>query len=277
MSETSFETITYAVEERIATITLNRLAARNGYTHRMAAELAAAYGIADADDDVRVIVLTGAGKDFCVGMDMAAGEAPEDFTAPGYVEPATRSTRPLSRVDKVVIAAVHGAAVGVGSTMILPADIRIAASNTRFGFVFSRRGLFPEGGSTWYLPRIVGLGRAQDWMITGRLVPAAEALAAGLVSQVVEPADLLSTAYALAREIVTTTAPVSTAVIRRALIHQLGEPSPEAAFDLDSTLIAHAFGSADTVEGIMSFLQKRPPEFPGTVGKDLPPCLPWKP
>lgn len=271
----TFEVITYVVEDRIATVTLNRPEARNGYTNKMADELAAAFTLADTDDLVRVVVIAANGKDFCVGMDMTGGDA-EDFTAPGWVEPATRATRPLSRLNKPVIAAIQGSAVGVGSTMVLPADFRIAASNARFGFVFPRRGLFPEGGSTWFLPRIVGLGRAQDWMLTGRLIPAEEALTAGLVSQVVEPDVLLSTAYSLARELIATTAAVSSAVIRRTLTHMLGEDSPEAAFQLDSKLIAHAFTTPDTLEGIMSFLQKRTPQFTGLVSKDLPDFLPWQ-
>jgi enoyl-CoA hydratase/carnithine racemase len=178
-------------------------------------------------------------------------------------------------VNKPVIAAIQGAAVGVGSTLTLPADIRIAGSNARFGFVFSRRGLFPEGGSTWYLPRIVGLARAQEWMLTGRLIPAAEALAAGLVSQVVEPEALLDTVYEIASDLITSTAPVATAVIRRTLLHMQGEATPEPSFRLDSKLIAHAFTNADSVEGITAFLQKRAPRFPGTVVGDLPPFLPW--
>ncbi|WP_020659221.1 enoyl-CoA hydratase-related protein [Amycolatopsis benzoatilytica] len=269
----TFETIVYRVAERIATITLDRPGARNGYTVAMANELGDAFARADADEDVRAIVLNAAGKDFCVGMDLSEGG--DDFTVPGWVEPASRATRPLFRANKPVIAAVQGAAVGVGSTLILPADIRVAASGARFGFVFARRGLFPEGGSTWFLPRIVGLSRAQEWMLTGRLIPAAEALAAGLVSRVVEPELLLDTAYGIAREIVSATAPVAAAVIRQALLHMHGEPSPEPAFRLDSRLIAHAFASPDAREGITAFLQKRAPEFRGTVGADLPGFLPW--
>ncbi|SDH85204.1 Enoyl-CoA hydratase/carnithine racemase [Actinokineospora alba] len=270
----TFEAITYAVEDGIATITLNRPAARNGYTIRMANELPEAFAAADADDDVRVVVINANGKDFCVGMDLTEGG--DDFTAADWVEPASRATRPLSRMNKPVIAAIHGAAVGVGSTLTLPADIRIAASDARFGFVFARRGLFPEGGSTWFLPRIVGLARAQEWMLTGRLIPATEALAAGLVSQVVEPEALLDKAYEIARDLIANTAPVATAVIRRTLLHMQGEDSPEAAFQLDSKLIAHAFASPDSLEGITAFLQKRAPKFPGTVPADLPAFLPWR-
>ena len=271
----AYQAITYTVEEGIATITLNRPDARNGYTHRMADDLAVAYGTAGADDAVKVVVLTGAGSHFCVGMDMSSADGADDHTSPDWVEPATRACKPMWQLTKPIIAAVQGAAVGVGSTMLLPADIRIAASSARFGFVFGRRGMFPEGGSMWFLPRIVGLGRAMEWMITGRLIPATEALSAGLVTAVYEPDELLPKAYELAREIVANVAPVSMAVIRQGLLTMQGEPTPDLAFALDSRLIAHAFSSADAAEGIMAFLQKRVPHFPGAVSTDLPPFLPW--
>jgi enoyl-CoA hydratase/carnithine racemase len=266
--------ITYDVAERIATITLNRPAARNGYTIRMADEIADALAAANADADVRVVVLTGAGDNFCVGADLSGG----GFATPdaeGWVEPATRVCRPMFALDKPVICAVRGAAVGVGSTMLLPADYRLASTDARFGFVFSRRGIYPEGGSTWFLPRLVGLGRALDWMISGRLIPADEALAAGLVHAVHEPGDVLAKAYELARELIAVTAPVSTAVIRRALYRMSAYDSPEPAFRLDSQLIASGASSPDAVEGVLSFFERRPPNFPGVVPDDLPDFLPW--
>jgi enoyl-CoA hydratase/carnithine racemase len=274
-----FAEIRYAVAERIGTITLNRPEARNGYTVRMSEELAAALREAGQDDEVRVVVLTGEGKDFCVGADLS----PDTFATAAtldpdaaWVEPATRVTRPMFGLEKPVIAAVRGAAVGAGSTMILPADYRIASTDSRFGFVFSRRGIYPEGGSTWFLPRLVGLGRAMDWMISGRLINADEALASGLVHSVHEPQDVLSRAYELARELVERCAPVSVAVIRQALYRMSPLDSPEPAFDLDSQLIASAGGSPDAIEGIVSFLGKRAPEWTGTLSKDLPPFLPWR-
>jgi len=267
--------ITYAVADRIATLTLNRPQARNGYTIRMADELADALLQANADPDVRVVVLTGAGETFCVGADLSAGGfAPPD--AEDWVEPATRVCRPMFGMDKPVIAAVRGAAVGVGSTMLLPADYRLAGSDARFGFVFSRRGIFPEGGSTWFLPRLVGLGHALDWMISGRLIPADEALAAGLVHSVHEPDEVLDRAYELARELIAKTAPVSAAVIRQALYRMSAHDTPEAAFRLDSRLIAGLGSSPDAIEGVMSFFEKRPPNFPGLVPDDLPDFLPWR-
>jgi enoyl-CoA hydratase/carnithine racemase len=267
--------ITYAVADRIATLTLNRPAARNGYTVRMADELADALRVANADPEVRVVVLTGAGATFCVGADLSAGGfAPPD--AEDWVEPATRVCRPMFGMDKPVIAAVRGAAVGVGSTMLLPADYRLAGSDARFGFVFSRRGIFPEGGSTWFLPRLVGLGRALDWMLSGRLIPADEALAAGLVHSVHDPDQVLDRAYELARELIAKTAPVSAAVIRQALYRMSAYDNPEAAFRLDSRLIAGLGSSPDAVEGVMSFFEKRSPNFPGIVPDDLPDFLPWR-
>ena len=267
--------ITYEVAERIATLTLNRPEARNGYTIRMADELADALARANTDRDVRVVVLTGAGETFCVGADLSAGGfAPPD--AEDWIEPATRVCRPMFAMDKPVITAVRGAAVGVGSTMLLPADYRLAGTDARFGFVFSRRGIFPEGGSTWFLPRLVGLGRALDWMLSGRLISADEALAAGLVHQVHEPTEVLDRAYELARELIAKTAPVSAAVIRQALYRMSTYDSPEPAFRLDSRLIAGLVTSADAVEGVMSFFEKRPPAFPGVVPDDLPDFLPWR-
>ncbi|MFC9356054.1 enoyl-CoA hydratase-related protein [Rhodococcus sp. NPDC057014] len=262
--------------DQVATITLNRPAARNGFTLSMADELGAAMRTADADSGVGAVVLTGAGANFCVGMDMTEGESgTEDHTAPDWVEPAARVARPMYRMNKPVIAAIRGAAIGVGSTMILPADFRICSRDARFGYVFARRGLFPEGGSLWFLPRIVGLGTAKDWMITGRIIDATEALAAGLVTAVYETDDLLRKAYELARELIATTAPVSVAVIRRALVEMTTMQTPDAAFALDAKLISHAFSSADSVEGISSFLERRAPQFTGRTDSDLPGFLPW--
>ena len=274
-----YEQISYVVAGRIATITLNRPEARNGYTLRMADELGNALETANADDDVRVVVLTGAGDNFCVGADLSGGsldvtEGHSDQST--WVEPATRATRPMFNLEKPIIAAVRGAAVGVGSTMLLPADFRIASTDSRFGFVFSQRGIYPEGGSAWFLPRLVGMGRAVDWMISGRLIPVDEALAAGLVTAVYEPDEVLGKAYGLARELIAKTAPVSTAVIRQALYRMSALDSPERAFALDSKLIASCGDNPDAMEGVASFLQRRPADFTGLVSKDQPDFLPWK-
>jgi enoyl-CoA hydratase/carnithine racemase len=274
----SYQEITYTVADRIATVSLNRPEARNGYTLRMSDELASAFDRADLDDDVRVVVFTGAGKDFCVGADLSGGslaagaaEAEADWD-----EPAGRCSMRIFRMNKPVIAAVRGAAVGAGSTTILSCDFRLAATDARFGFVFSRRGLYPEGASTWFLPRLVGLGRALDWMISGRVFPAAEALAAGLVTSLHEPEDVLPAAYSLARELIVRTAPLSVAVIRQMLYRMSPLESPFPVQRLDSRLIAGCATSPDAVEGVVSFLQKRDPEWTEKVSKDLPDYLPWR-
>lgn len=273
----NYEVITYVVEDRIATITLNRPEARNGYTTQMADEVGHAVTTAGADDDVRVVVLTGAGDNFCVGADLSAGgfSSISDDEVGEWIEPATRAARPIFELEKPIIAAIRGAAVGVGSTMILPADFRIAATDSRFGFVFSQRGIFPEGGSTWFLPRLVGMGKAMDWMVSGRIIPAQEALDAGMVTALYESDEVLGKAYELARELILKTAPVSTAVIRQALFRMSAMDSPDAAFALDSKLIAGIADSSDAMEGVMSFFERRPALFTGLVSKDQPDYLPW--
>jgi enoyl-CoA hydratase/carnithine racemase len=273
---TRVEHVSYAVEDRIATVALDRPEARNGYTVRMSDELAAAFDLADRDPAVRVVVLTGAGRDFCVGADLSAGglDLPDADTGT-WDEPAGRCSMRIFTMNKPVIAAVRGAAVGAGSTIILPADFRLASTDARFGFVFSRRGLYPEGASTWFLPRLVGLGRAMDWMVSGRVFDAAEALAAGMVHSLHEPDEVLDRAYELARDLIRHTAPVSVAVIRQMLYRMSPVESPFPVQRLDSKLIASAVTSPDAMEGIMSFLQRRDPRWTGEVPADLPPFLPW--
>lgn len=274
----AFTEVGYAVGERIATITLNRPAARNGYTVTMADELLAAFDRADGDEDVRVVVFTGAGEHFCVGADLSGGGfsvTGQGAVPPDWQEPAGRASKRIFAMNKPVIAALRGAAVGAGSTIVLSCDYRIASTDSRFGFVFSRRGIYPEGGSAWYLPRLVGLGTALDWMISGRVFGAEEALSAGLVRELHAPDDVLPAAYALAEDLVTTTAPVSTAVIRHMLYHLSALDSPLRAHEVDSRLIAGLPSNPDAIEGVLSFLEKRAPHFPGTVPDDLPSWLPW--
>jgi enoyl-CoA hydratase/carnithine racemase len=267
-----FTVVDYAVADRIATITM----LREGFTATMSQELAAAFDSADQDEDVRVVVLTG-GKRFCVGLDFADPDlrvAPEpDGSA--WIEPAGRVSLRIFASRKPVITAVRGAAVGVGSTFILPADYRLAATDTRFAFPFSRRGFAPEGASVWFLPRIVGMATALDWMVSGRTFDATEALAKGLVHSVHEPDVLLDRAYELASELVVTTAPVSVAMIRQMLYRLSALPSPYDVQPVDSRLVAEGPDSEDAVEGVLAFLQKRPPNFPLTVAKDSPDWLPW--
>lgn len=276
--DTVYSDITYEVSERIATLTLNRPQARNGYTLTMSDELNAALDRADRDEDVRVVVLTGAGDHFCVGADLSGGgfdvnEGGADANA--WQEPAGRCSRRVFEMNKPVIAAMRGAAVGGGLTITLACDFRLGSTDSKFGFVFGRRGIFPEGGSAWYLPRLVGVTKASDWMISGRVFFADEALASGLLTSVHEPAEVLDAAYELARDLRDNTAPVSIAVIRQMLNHLSGVSSPYPAHEVDSQLIASLPTSKDAIEGVMSFLEKRPPVFTTTIEDGLPDWLPW--
>ncbi|WIX78022.1 enoyl-CoA hydratase-related protein [Amycolatopsis carbonis] len=270
--------ITYEVAERIATVKLNRPQARNGYTVRMADELGAAMDRADRDEDVRVVVLTGTGKDFSVGADLSSGgfdfelgEGPPD----GWQEPAGRCSKRIFTMNKPVIAALRGAAVGGGITITLSCDYRLAADDSKFGFVFTRRGIYPEGASAWFLPRLVGMGTAVDWMVSGRVFGAEEALRKGLVHSVHPPEAVLDKAYELARDLVANTAPVSVAVTRQLLYRMASAPSPFEVHEVDSKLIGGIATNPDSIEGVLSFLQKRPAEFKLRVDHDLPPYLPW--
>ena len=275
---TPYTAISYTVADGIATVTLNRPEARNGYTPTMADEAEHAFKAADRDPGVRVVVFTGAGRDFSVGADLSGGGfdlLPATSAGHDWQEPAGRCSKTIFAMNKPVIAALRGAAVGGGLTITLSCDFRLASTDARFGFMFGRRGIFPEGGSVWYLPRLVGMARATDWMITGRVFDAEEALAAGLVRSLHAPEDVLEAAYELARDIMATTSPVSTAVIRQMLYRLSGLDSPMPVHALDSRLIAGLATHADAVEGVESFLQKRPPNFPLAVPGDIPQWLPW--
>ncbi|NKQ53790.1 enoyl-CoA hydratase [Amycolatopsis sp. K13G38] len=274
---TEYSEITYAVADRIATITLNRPQARNGYTVTMSDELADAFDRADKDEDVRVAVLTGAGDKFCVGADLSAGGFDFGASQGPWQEPAGRCSKRIYTMNKPVIVAMRGAAVGAGITITLAADYRLAGSDTKFGFVFVRRGIFPEGGSAWYLPRLVGMGKAADWLLSGRVFGADEAMEAGLVHAVYEPDEVLDKAYELARDLIANTAPVSVAITRQLLYRMSAAESPFPVHELDSKLIAGLPQHADAVEGIASFFEKRPPEFTLKVNNDLPGYLPWHP
>ncbi|GAA5229772.1 enoyl-CoA hydratase-related protein [Arthrobacter cryoconiti] len=273
----TYSAITYTVENRIATVSLNRPEARNGYTLTMADELEQAFKKADADPRVRVAVLTGVGRDFCVGADLSGGafDMSSSAAAAGWQEPAGRCSKTIFEMNKPVIAALRGVSVGAGMTITLSCDIRLASHDSRFSFPFTRRGIFPEGASAWHLPRLVGLARAKDWMLTGRLFGAQEALDAGLVTSLHEPTDVLGAALELARDIAANTSEVSTAVTRQMLNRLSGFDSPYPAHALDSRLIAELATNVDAVEGVSSFLEKRPPHFPLSVPGDLPQWLPW--
>ena len=275
----AFREIRYEVADGTATMTLHRPDRLNAFTRTMAGELVAAFDLADADDAVRVVLLTGAGRGFCAGADLAGGRA--TFAGRGGTEAGgTEAGGTIAGVPrdgggivslriaasrKPVIAAVNGPAVGVGATMTLPADIRIAADTAKFGFVFARRGLVPEAASSWFLPRVVGISQAMEWVATGRVFDAAEALAGRLVSRVVPAAELMPAARALADEIAANTSAVSVTLARRMLWSMLGEPTPWDAHRTDSRAISVLGRGPDVAEGVESFLEKRPPRFPARV------------
>jgi enoyl-CoA hydratase/carnithine racemase len=292
-----YETIFYEVADKILTITLNRPEKLNAFTAQMMLDLIDAFDRADADDEVRVVIVTGSGRAFCAGADLSGGVATFEFATnvnrahgPGsavgidgevdWAHEAIRDTagRVALRIYdclKPVIAAVNGPAVGAGATILLPMDIRIASSTARFGFVFSRRGIVPEACSSWFLPRIVGISRALEWCYSGRVFPATEALEHGLVRSLHEPSDLISVAQALAREIVDNAAPLSVALIRQMLWRMLGADHPIEAHKIDSRGVFALGRNPDATEGVVAFLEKRPARFTGTVSRDLPQFVPW--
>jgi enoyl-CoA hydratase/carnithine racemase len=276
-----FEQILYEVEDHVLTITLNRPDRLNAFTETMARELIAALDAADADDEVRAIVVTGAGRGFCAGADLEAGGSTFDWSdrhAAGEEVPRDgggRISLRLFECVKPVIAAINGPAVGVGITMTLPMDVRLAAEGAKIGFVFARRGIVPEACSSWFLPRIVGISQAMEWVATGRVFDASEALAGGLVRSVHAPDDVLGAARDLAREIAMNGAPVSVALARRMMWTMLGARHPMEAHRADSRAMFARGRSADVVEGVTSFLEKRPAVFTDRVSDGLPDILPW--
>ncbi|MER6510060.1 MULTISPECIES: enoyl-CoA hydratase-related protein [unclassified Nonomuraea] len=279
----AFSEIEYHVADRVATITLSRPERLNAFTLTMRAELISAFDLADADDDVRAVVVTGAGRAFCAGADLGGGGGTFGHRAEAeLVEGAPRDgggtvALRIAASLKPVIAAINGPAVGVGVTMTLPMDVRLAAESARFGFVFARRGIVTEAASSWFLPRVVGISRAMEWAVTGRVFPAAEALEGRLVSRVLPDEELLPAAYALGREIAENTSAVSVAAVRRLMWSGLSAASPWEAHAADSRLMAELGGAADTVEGVTAFLEKRPADFPMKVSTDLPPGVPTWP
>jgi enoyl-CoA hydratase/carnithine racemase len=273
--------IRYEIVDRVATITLQRPDKLNAFTRRMRDELINAFEIADADDGVRVVIVTGAGRAFCAGADLSAGPATFDYAKrddaghEDHRDGGGRVSLAIYASRKPVIAAINGPAVGVGVTMTLPMDIRIASSAARFGFVFARRGIVPEACSSWFLPKVVGLNQAAEWLYTGRVFDAAEALRGGLVSRVVPPEELLPAATALAREIADNTSAVAVALARQMLWRMAGADHPMEAHKVDSRGI-HAMGaSPDVAEGIAAFKEKRAPRFGMKPSRDMPAFYPW--
>jgi enoyl-CoA hydratase/carnithine racemase len=277
-----FEQISTAVDDGILTITLHRPDRLNAWTATMGRELIEAFDRADADDDVRVVVVTGAGRAFCAGADLAGGGETFDWREREHSGAVPRDnggqfTLRVFECTKPVIAAINGPAVGVGATMTLPMDVRLAAEDARIGFVFARRGIVPEACSSWFLPRIVGISRAMEWVATGRVFSAQEALAAGLVRSLHPQEELLGAARELAREIAENTAPVSVALARRMLWTMLGAEHPMLAHRADSRGMFARGQSADAREGVTAFLEKRPAEFPDRISDGLPDVLPgWE-
>lgn len=275
----AYEHILYAIDGPVATITLNRPERMNAYSRAMILEVRDAFLLADADDAVRAIIMTAAGeRAFCAGADMSAGG--DNFKNPTKGDTSLPNAERLYlnavyNCRKPSIAAINGAAVGIGATIILPLDFRICADNARFGFAFARRGVSPEVASAWFLPQLVGVGRALQWCLTGRLFGAPEALAGGLVSEITAQEDLLPSARRLAMEIAEWTSPVSVAVTRQMMWRFGGLASYEDMNDLDSRIFTELSAGIDVAEGVNAFLEKRPPRFPGKVSQDMPPSYPW--
>ena len=285
-----FQTIRLDIADHIATITLNRPEKLNAFNTTMMKEMIAAFDETDADDDVRVVIVTGAGRAFCAGADLSAGAETFNYDARAAEDKAARMRDGVQRDGgglltlrifeslKPVISACNGAAVGVGVTMQLAMDIRLASDTARYGFVFARRGLNPEAASSWFLPHLVGVQTALEWCYTGRIFPAQEAHDRGLVRSLHAPEDLLAAAKAIAREIADNTAPVSVAITRQLIWRMAGARHPMEAHQADSRGIQARGKAGDAREGVTSFLEKRPPSYPDKVSTDLPDIWPhWKP
>lgn len=269
--------VLYEVDNHVATITFNRPDKLNAFSASTMREFLDVLDRVDADDDVRAVVVTGAGKAFCAGADISGGPAAFRPAEAAKAAPSTEGQPPrdgggilalrIHELRKPIIAAVNGASVGMGATMTLPMDVRLASTTAKFGFVFTRRGIIPEGCSSWFLPRVVGIGTASEWMLTGRLIPAEEAHAKGLVQSLHAPDELLPAAYALAREIADNAAPVSAAMTRHLLQRMLAAEDPMTAHEAESRGLFVRSRSDDAREGVAAFLTKRAPEFPDRVSE----------
>lgn len=289
MSTTDFETIKLEIEAGIATLTLHRPEKMNAFTGKMMHEIIAAFDITDADDSVRAVIVTGSGeRAFCAGADLSEGAKTFDYEARAGSGEAGRTegediqrdgggrvTLRIYESLKPVIGAINGAAVGIGVTMQLPMDIRIASDNARFGFVFARRGIVPEACSSWFLPRIVGISQALEWCYSGNVFNAEEALRGGLIRAIYPQAELMNEARKIAREIADNTAPVSVTLTRQMMWRMLGADHPMDAHIVDSAAIYDRGQTADAKEGVMSFLEKRKPSYPVKVSEGLPNFWPW--
>lgn len=287
MDPKTFSTLLYSVDEGIATITLHRPEKMNAFTAQMRDDLVAAFDDTDADDAVRAVIVTGSGRAFCAGADLSVGGKTFDYASRAeeardaykvgdvYRDGGGIVTLRIFRSLKPVIGAINGAAVGIGMTMQLPMDIRMASTDARFGFVFTRRGITPEAASSWFLARHVGMQTALEWCYTGRVFGAQEALDRGLVRSTHAPDELLPAARALAREIADNTAPVSIALTRQMLWRMATAEHPMAAHRVDSRVMQSRGQSADAREGVSAFLEKRTPVYPNKVSQDMPDFYPW--
>ena len=281
----TYETLLYSVDDRILTLTLNRPDRMNAFTGRMADELLDAFDKADADDSIKVVIVTGAGRAFCAGADLERGGETwgkhSDYIAAQaetkkYVgDGGGQVTRRIYDFNKPVIAAINGPAVGVGLTMTLAMDIRLVVSNTKLGFVFAGRGIVPEACSTWFLPRLVGISKALEWCYSARVFRSEEALEAGLVRSIHLPDELMAAARGLAKEFIDNSSAVSIALIRQMMWRMLSAPHPIDAHELDTIALATLGKSADAKEGITAFLEKRPADFKDRVSSDMPKFFPW--
>jgi len=278
----TYEQIACERDGALMIVTLNRPDKLNAYTGQMGAEITDAFERADRDDDIRAIIVTGAGRAFCAGADVSGGAKSFDTSgshgAGVFASSGTRSGRFVEAIfncRKPSIAAINGPAVGVGITMTLPMDVRIAAEGAKIGFIFARRGLVPEAGSAWFLPKLVGLPQALRWCLSGRVFEADEAHKGGLVSEVVEPAELLNRAKEIAREMTAETSAVSIALTRQMLWRFAGAPGPFELLDIDKPMSVERGGHPDVREGVQAFIEKRSPAFPGKVSKDMPSQYPW--
>jgi len=277
----AYSTILYEVEDNVLTLTLNRPEKLNAFNRDMMREMINAFDRADEDDNVRAIIVTGAGRGFCAGADLSVGadtfnaDAREDRESGLQRDGGGLLTLRIFESKKPVIAAINGPAVGIGATMLLPMDIRICSTDAKIGFVFSRRGIVPEACSSYFLPKIVGISQALEWCISGRVFPSGDALAGGLVRSVHEPDELIAVAKTIAGEIANNTSAVSVALIRQMLWKMLGADHPMEAHKVDSRGIYYCGKSDDVKEGVESFLEKRSAEFPLKVSKDMPEFYPW--
>ncbi len=287
MAQPTFETLLYDAADGIATITLHRPEKMNAFTAQMRDDLIRAFDVTDADDAVRAVIVTGSGRAFCAGADLSSGGKTFDYKARQdeareahkvgdvYRDGGGMVTLRIFDSLKPVIGAINGAAVGIGVTMQLAMDMRLASTAARFGFVFARRGITPEAASSWFLSRLVGMQTALEWCFTGRVFDAQEALDRGLVRSLHAPDELLPAARALAREIADHTAPVSVALTRQMLWRMAGAAHPMEAHRIDSRAIQSRGQSADAREGVGSFLDKRAPVYPNKVSSDMPAFFPW--